>query len=128
MGIKEFMEDMRERRKEKKEVLTGMAEQMRAEEILTERKKSANERELQRFFKENREEQIKVELEKMRKIRDEDIKFGHNSLNTPNVTVGDTELLKAKNLFKGKGNIFSGNESIHKNNHNLLRNERWLMK
>ena len=69
-----------------------MEEQMRAEEILTERKKSANERELERFFKENREENIKIQLEEMRKMRDDDIKFNHNPLDTPNITKSKWEL------------------------------------
>ena len=129
MGLKDMISNMRERSEGRKDKLREMDEQMRIEKILEDRKKSANERELEMFIKEDREENIKEQLHKMRKIRDDDIKLGHNPLNTPNV-IGKTnwEVLKEKNLFKGKSNMFSNNDFIHKNNPNLLKNNPNLLK
>ncbi len=129
MSFKDIMERIRERRTEKKELIKRMDEQMRAEEILNERKKSANERELERFLKEKREESIKEQLDQMRKLKQKDIQFQHNPLNVGNITNHvDWEILRERNMFKGKGNIFSNNEFIHKNNPKLLQSSKWLTK
>ena len=129
MGFKEIIEKIRENKKRKKAVLTNMEEQMRAREILEDKRKSANERELERYFEEDRQKQIKEKLAFMRKKRDHDIKFNHNPLNVKNITNStDWEVLKEKNLFKGKSNMFSGQQSILKNNPNLLKNNMRLMK
>jgi len=127
MGISDLISKVRAKGKERKELIRRMDEQMRAEEILESRKKSANERELERFFKEKREEQIKIDLDEARKIRDRDIKFNHNPLDTPNITNHvDWEVLKERNMFSNKSNIFSNHKFIHKGNPKLLKNERWL--
>jgi hypothetical protein len=128
MGLKDMIENRREKKKERKELMRKMDEQMRVEELLQERKKSSNERELDRFFKEDREEQIKLQLNEMRKKRDADIKFGHNPLNTKNIMKAEWEVLREPNLFTGKSNIFSKHESVLKNNPKLLKNNMRLMK
>ena len=124
-----MIDNWKERNKGRKELISQMDERMRAEEILEQRKKSANERELEMFVKEDREESIKSQLQKMRKIRDDDIKFGHNPLNAPNITNHvDFEILKQKNLFKGKSNMFSNHTSVLKGNPKLLKSHMRLMK
>lgn len=129
MGVAEILDKIKERKREKKELIRRMDEQLRAEELLSERRKSANERELDKFMKEDREEFIKKQLEKARKLRDEDIRFGHNPLDVKNITNHtDWQVLREKNMFGKKSNMFSGQEFIHKNNPKLLKNERWLMK
>ena len=129
MGLKDMISNMRERSKERKDKIRQMDEDMRIQEVLENRRKSSNERELEMFQKENREEDIKVQLQKVRKIRDEDIKFAHNPLDTPNVTNhADWNVLKDNNIFKGKSNMFSNSKSIHKNNPNLLKNNQKLLK
>jgi len=129
MGLRDIINSMKERSQERKDKLKQMDENMRIEEILTERRKSANERELEMFMKENREEGIKEQLQKMRKIRDDEIRFGHNPLNAKNIIVDtDFEVLKQKNLFKGKSNMFSNKHSILKNNNKLLKSNMRLMK
>lgn len=123
------MDNIRGKGKEKKELLRHLQEQDRAETIVHERKLSANERELNRFLNEHREESIKEQLNEMRKERDNEIKFGHNPLDTPNITNHvDWEVLKERNMFKAKKNMFSNQPMIHRSNPKLLNNAKWLMK
>lgn len=129
MGFREILSALTERNREKKAMFKQAEAEMRIQEMLEQRKLSANERELNRFQKEDREVQIKEELELHRQERKEEIEFGHNPLNTPNITNhSDFEILKEKNLFMGhKKNMFMGHEAnVLRNNKNLLKNDRRL--
>ena len=128
MGFKELLERWGEKSRERKELLRQMERQMRFQKIVEDRQKSANERELERFHNEEREEQIKESLEYERKKRDHDIKFNHNPLDTPNIMKAEWEVLKEKNIFAGKSNSFSNQKSILKNNPNLLKSNKKLLK
>ena len=131
MGFKEILENFNERNRMKKEMFKEAEAQMRVQEILEGRKLSANERELNRFEKEDREVQIKEALEVHRAKLKEEIEFGHNPLNAPNITNhSDFEVLKEKNLFMGhKRNIFMGHEAnVMRNNPNLLKNNMRLLR
>lgn len=128
MGIANLISNLGNKNRERKELMRSMDQQIRVEEVLSDRRKSANERELERFMKEDREEMIKLKLEQARKIRDRDIKFGHNPLNAKNIMKSEWEVMKEKNMFKGKSDMFSNQSFIHKNNPNLLKNNRSLMK
>jgi len=120
--FKEFIQGLGKKSKERKELLKRMDDQMRAEKTLEERQKSANQRELEGYYKEEREAQIKEDLEYMRKKRDQDIKFGHNPLDTKNIMKSEWEVLKEPNQFSKKSNMFSNRDFIHKNNNKLLHN------
>lgn len=121
MGIREVIERARDKSKEKKEILKRMLDQDQMETIVEQRKKSSNERELEGYMKEEYEKKIKTHLDHARKARDNDIRFGHNPLNVKNITAGtDWEVMKEKNMFKGRTNMFQGQENIHKSNHNLM--------
>ena len=127
MVFKEILQKIGEKSREKKAMLSQIQEQMRAQKIAEDRMKSSNERELEGYMNEEREAQIKKQLEYMRKKRDEDIKFGHNPLNISNITNHvDWEVLKERNQFKGKGNIFSNQKFILKNNPKLMQNNQRL--
>lgn len=127
MGFKEIIQRAKERKQEKKEMFKQMQNQDRMQELLEERKKSANLRELERYMKEEQEGEIKTQLEYMRKKRDQDIKFGHNPLDTPNITKdAKWKVLKEKNMFKGKSNMFVNQPFIHKSDNKLLKNNRSL--
>jgi hypothetical protein len=81
------------------------AADMRVAEKYEERKLSANERELQRFMKEEREDNIKEELDEFRKKRRDDIEYGHQILNTKNMFAPEANtasILRQKNLFTKK--------------------------
>ena len=108
MGFKDMMAGIRERKQEKKETFRKMNDQVRMEELILERKKSSNERELEGYMKEDREAEIKIKLNQVRKARDNDMKFGHNPLNAPNTIKNpDWEILKEKNIFTNQKNMFT---------------------
>lgn len=127
MGFKEVLSKLGERKRQDKEMLRLAEKKMRIQKVLEERQLSANERELNRFMDEEREEEIKEALEMMRRKRRDDISFNHNPLNVKNITNHtEWEVLKEKNMFNKKGNMFSNQEFIHKNNPKLLKNNRRL--
>lgn len=126
MVFKELLEKLTGRRKERSEKFKEMEEDYRLQKMLEERQKSSNERELERFQNEEREEVIKEHLDFYRKRRDEDIKFGHNPLDAKNIMKSEWEVLKEKNQFAHKGNMFVGKKNIHKSNPNLLKNDKRL--
>ena len=63
----------------------------------------------------------------MRKARSDDIRFGHNPLDVKNITAGTQwEVMKERNMFKGKSNMFGNKGNIHKSNPNLLKSGNML--
>lgn len=123
MGLSKILNRINERRKEKKELMKQAEDSLKVQQIISDKAKSANERELERFLKEDREEQIKEQLEFHRKKRQADINFNHNPLDIPNITAHTQwEVLKEKNVFANNRNIFANQEFIHKSNPNLFKN------
>ena len=121
MGFKEILNRMSEKRREKKDMLKYAEEQVRVQKLIEDRTKSANERELERFMKEEREEQIKHELEFQRKKRQSEISFDHNPLDTPNVMHSDWKILKEKNQFiENNSNNLLHQKNIFKDNPSLF--------
>lgn len=97
-----------------------MLEQDRLENLVGERKLSSNERELNRYIKENHEKMIKDQLQIARKKRSDDIRFNSNPVDVENIMVKTKwHVLKEKNMFKNK-NMFECQKNIHKSNKNLL--------
>lgn len=128
MGFKEVLSNLGKKQKERKELLKRMMEQDRLQNMVEERKKSANQRELERYMGEEKEKQIKEALEIMRKKRQNDINFNHNPLDTPNITNQVSwEVLKEKNQFNNKKNMFSNQPFIHKSSNSLLKNNNKLL-
>lgn len=128
MSFKDIIKRISESKKEKKELLEKMDTQMRIQMMLEERKKSSNERELERYLNEEREKMIKGRLEYMRKKRDRDINFNHNPLSVKNITNHtEWEVLKEKNMFNNNRCMFSDIPFIHKNNDSLLKSNIKLM-
>jgi hypothetical protein len=122
MGFADIIEKFRERNRNRKEMMKEVEDRVRIEELVMEKKKSANERELNRFLNEHREESIKEQLDTLRKERQFDIAHNHNPLRVKNITnQTEWEVLKERNLFKGKSNMFSNGSSILKNNDKLLK-------
>ena len=101
MGVLDVFKRMKEDREVSKARFKEAEESQKIERILIERQKSANQRELERYLKEENEKVIKEELERVRIIRQKDIDFGHNSLNAKNV------INNQKNIFKGKSTILN---------------------
>ncbi len=108
MAFKEALIRMREKSNQRKELLKNAKLKDNVQTTVQERKKSANERELELFQKENREVQIKEELMKQRKIREDEINFGHNPLNAENIMAKKGhEILKADNIMSKGSNILN---------------------
>jgi hypothetical protein len=102
MGIRDFLDRLRNKKQKYKEY----AEDMKVQEQYAERRKSANERELERYQNEAREHAIKVELEKWRKSKHKEDMYGHQILNTKNMFVNEKPIiLKNKKIFAGKSNL-----------------------
>jgi len=120
MGFKELIQNIGKGQKDRKEMIRQLDEQMRIEKLVHDRTLSSNERELNKFNDEEREEQIKGALEVMRKKRKEDIAFNHNPINAKNIMKAEWEVMKEKNQFAGRTNMFKGQEFIHKSNKKLL--------
>ena len=129
MGVKELLQRLGEKGKARKELLRRMDEQVRMERIVEERQLSSNEREMNQLDNENREERIKERLQQLRKIKDQDIKFGHNPLDTKNITNHtEWEVMKERNMFKNNSNMFEGQQSVLRNNKKLLHTNKKLLK
>ena len=129
MTLKDIIAKFGEHNQEKKAMMKLAEDKFRIQQMIEDRQKSANERELEKFMKEEREQQIKEELDFQRKKRQFDIDHNHNALDTPNITNNVAwHVLKEKNQFASKSNIFAGNPSVLKNNPHLLKSNKNLMK
>lgn len=102
MGIRDFLDRLRR----KKEKYSEFEEDMKVQERYYEKKKSANERELERYQNEQREREIKAELDKWREMKKNEVEFGHQILNTKNMFEKEQPvIMKQKNLFTSKSNL-----------------------
>ncbi len=129
MAFKDMVSKMRERSDNRKELIRDLDEKVRIQNLVEDRQKSANERELNRFINEEREKNISEQLEIARKQKDHDIKFNHNPLDVQNITnKTQWSVMKEKNQFTNKKSMFSDQPLIHKSNPKLLQNAKWLMK
>ena len=98
MGIKDFFKKTFTKSPE----FVEEAKIRKINRILDEREKSSNERELERYYKEQREKMIKLKLDKIRKQRKRELLIG---------SLGD------------KTNIFKNHNSILKQDYSILNNE-----
>lgn len=89
-----------------------MQEQDRLDTMLEERKKSANQRELEKHFKDKQEENIKEQLDVIRKKRNRDTWKGNSILKggTSILHTDKNALSSGKSILEDK-NIFLGNKS-----------------
>lgn len=126
MNIRDVLQRMKEKKEAKKQAFRHLQESDQMQTLLVERKKSANQRELERFDREENEVMIKGALQIARKKRSDDINFNHNPLDAENIMKSKWEVLKEKNQFSGKSNMFENNDFIHKNNKNLLKSGNML--
>ena len=104
-------------KKEFKEKFKQVEEDYKIHKIIEERQKSSNERELEAHFKEQREAQIKVKLDKVRKERNKEFFTSKNNIlsSENNILKDDYSVIKGKNIFKGNENQFSRQHSIKHN-------------
>lgn len=105
MGLlKNFIKGIGENKKEIKLKLKDAQQDKRIMEVLEERDKSANRRELERFYREKEEEMIKLKLDKIRKQKNKEMWSGKNSIlkSEHSITKNDSPILRQKNIFKLK--------------------------
>jgi len=113
MGIKEILSKTFTKDSRFKE----MELEFRMRKNLEDRQKNADERELERFYEEERQKTIKKNLEEFRKMRREEAwgSKGNNILKQPNIFKGhksilhqDFNILGGKKIFNGKSNMLKG--------------------
>jgi len=107
MSLMDAIRRMGERKKITKEKFKEAQENMKIEKMLNERAKSSNERELEKYMKDQRELQIKCELDKIHKKQNQDNWKGNNPLKSQtSILKNDRPILKEKNIFlDNKSNI-----------------------
>lgn len=96
-----------------KERLKDIQMERKAQRIAEDREKSANERELERLIKREREDKIKEQLNKIRKKENKEM-WKSNSILKEKATMmkNDRPILKEKNIFKHNQNLFSNQNSM----------------
>ena len=120
MSVMDIVRNWSENRKSKSETFQKMQEQDKLDNMLEERKKSANLRELEKFYKDKEEDEIKKRLDVIHKQQNKD-NWKSNSILTKGKSIlkDDRPILKEKNIFKGEKNMF-----IDKKNKVPLQNKR----
>ena len=108
MGVKEFLS----RALKKDGRFKELEKEMRIQKMVEERLKPANERELERFYEEERQKQITQNLEEFRKAKQE--QAWH-----PSETI-----LNQKNIFKEKTTILQDNKKLLKNKSSMLHDKK----
>lgn len=101
MGIIDLVRKISEKKHEKSKKFKEMQEDDRLNTMLEERKLSANERELLKIMKQKREDNIKVQLDKIHKQQNTDMwKSKHGVLDKGiSITKNDRPILQEKNIF-----------------------------
>lgn len=109
MGLlKDFVSGLGKDKKVLKAKFKEADQDFRVNQMVEERQKSANQRELEKYMKEKREEQIKVALDKIRKEKTQEIFTSKYSVLKSEYDILKTErpILKEKNIFKDNPHIF----------------------
>ena len=118
MGL---IQDALRKLREKKEQKEAYAREQGIVEEFHEKRKSANERELERWHEENRQENINRMVERLRSKRQKELWSGqwHNPLNAENIIKNDRKQLKNVNTFLHKDTvlkskfIFKGGKKVY---------------
>ena len=104
-----------EKRKEKSETFKKMQQQGKLDIMLEERKKSANRRELEKYIRDQEEDEIKAQLKKIHEKQNKDNWKSNSILNKgKSILHEDSSILKQKNIFKHNKNLFKSGESMFK--------------
>jgi len=104
MSVKEFLSHALKKDSRFKE----LEKEIRIQKMIQERMKNSNERELDRFYEEERQKTIKKNLEEFRNARKEESWHGENNI------------LNAPNIFKGQQNILHEDKSALDNGQGIL--------
>lgn len=101
-----------EEKREFKERLKQVQQEDKIAELVEERKKSSNRRELERYMKEQEEEKIKQMLNKINKKRNQETWKSKNGILDKGTSIlkDDKPILKEKNIFMNNPNMFKTNK------------------
>ena len=109
MGIKEIISGLLEKQKARKEKFKELEEDYLLRKKLEDRMKSSNERELEKYLKDQREKQIKIKIDKIHKEQNYNMWHGNQVLKSDyNILHDGKPILKKQNIFKGKANLSGG--------------------
>lgn len=116
MGLMDFIRKWSDKKREKSDSFKKMQEQDRLEEMLLERKKSANRRELEKHMRDQEEAEIKRQLDIIHKKQNKD-NWKSNSIlkGGSSILKNDKPILREKNIFKNnKSNMLVNSEGLFK--------------
>jgi predicted RND superfamily exporter protein len=100
MGIMDIVRKWNESKKQKSEEFKEAQRQVTINKIIQERQKSSNERELERYMNEDRESNIKKQLEKVRYKKTHDLWTDNSILKkSNNILKNDKQILMQENIF-----------------------------
>ncbi len=107
MTIMDMVRNWKERNSEKSEKFKQMQEDDRLQTMLEERKKSSNERELQRYYRKLREDDIKKQVDAIHKKQSKESWRGKQMFNgkctilksDKNVLTNDNSMFNSKSIF-----------------------------
>ena len=119
MGLLERLLDKSSKnKKEFKEKFKQAQENAKIEGLLLERSKSSNERELESYMEEQRENKIKEHLSRIHKKKNKEIWKSEHPIMGQKMTIlnNDRPILKEKNIF------------MHNKNNNKIDNNRMFFK
>lgn len=102
MGIKELLQRWKDNRQASSAKFKEMQEEQRLQKMLEERQKSANQRELERYMRDQKEKMIKEELEKIHTRQNKENWKGNNFGGKATMLKDDRPILKEKNIFLDK--------------------------
>ena len=111
MTIMDVIKKISGNKSETKQKFKQMQEDDRLNTMLEERKKSSNQRELEKYMKNQQEQEIKNELDKIHKKQNQDNWKGTTLTKGASILKNDNPILKQKNIFKNQGNMFLDNKS-----------------
>lgn len=108
MALIDVIKRWGEKNKEKSDKFKEMEEDYRLRKMLEDRQKSSNERELERYYKKQKEESIKKQVEEIHKQQNK-------------------ESWKGKNLFGGKCTILKEDKKILSNDRPILHKKNMFL-
>ena len=113
MGLlQSFIKGMGENKKELKQKFKEAQQELKIRTMIEERSKSANQRELERYVKEDNEKSIKEALDKIHKKQNADNWKGQSILKSQkSILHEDTKILENDRPILGQKNIFLDNKS-----------------
>lgn len=103
-AIQNLIKGIGKNNKEFKEKLKQAQEDNKISNLVEERQKSSNERELERYYRDKKEEEIKAELNKIHKQENSELWKSKNMVLSKgkSILANDRPILKEKNIFSKK--------------------------